>query len=227
MRCPTCDKVLSAPESAVGKKAKCPACGTLMVVPETTEQPAVDEIQDAEEIGSPAVGRGSPDPAHGFAPWSPSDLETSGPRSGSVGDRPQLAPGAEGAAPVRRPCPMCGEMIVATAAKCRFCGAIFDRSLRGTHHTGMPTTSGAAIASLVLGILSPLFCYLGFVPGIAAIVFGAVARNQISKSPNLPGRGLATAGLILGILGSAFWILADIAAIVFIMNAPHAPPRHF
>ena len=26
----------------------------------------------------------------------------------------------------RRPCPQCGEMIVATAAKCRFCDAVFD-----------------------------------------------------------------------------------------------------
>ena len=30
----------------------------------------------------------------------------------------------------RRPCPMCGEMIVATAAKCRFCGEVFDPTLK-------------------------------------------------------------------------------------------------
>ena len=30
----------------------------------------------------------------------------------------------------RRPCPQCGEMIVAGAAKCRFCGEIFDSRLR-------------------------------------------------------------------------------------------------
>jgi hypothetical protein len=30
----------------------------------------------------------------------------------------------------RRPCPMCGEMIAAKAAKCRFCGEVFDPQLR-------------------------------------------------------------------------------------------------
>ena len=45
MSCPSCGKALSAPENAVGKKAKCPACGQIMIVPEA--------VQDAEEIGSP------------------------------------------------------------------------------------------------------------------------------------------------------------------------------
>ena len=30
----------------------------------------------------------------------------------------------------RRPCPMCGEMVKASAAKCRYCGEIFDEDLR-------------------------------------------------------------------------------------------------
>jgi hypothetical protein len=30
----------------------------------------------------------------------------------------------------RRPCPMCGELILSTAVKCRFCGEIFDRELK-------------------------------------------------------------------------------------------------
>ena len=37
------------------------------------------------------------------------------------------SPGPE---PPRRPCPMCGEMIVIGAAKCRFCDAVFDENLR-------------------------------------------------------------------------------------------------
>ena len=32
----------------------------------------------------------------------------------------------------RRPCPMCGEMILTTAARCRFCDEIFDSSLENT-----------------------------------------------------------------------------------------------
>lgn len=30
----------------------------------------------------------------------------------------------------RRPCPVCGELIVAGAAKCRYCGEVFDPELR-------------------------------------------------------------------------------------------------
>jgi hypothetical protein len=40
------------------------------------------------------------------------------------------APDGEASDAPRRPCPICGEMIVATAAKCRFCDAIFDETLR-------------------------------------------------------------------------------------------------
>jgi len=38
-------------------------------------------------------------------------------------------PGADSPTVDRRPCPICGEMIPATAAKCRFCGEIFDSTL--------------------------------------------------------------------------------------------------
>jgi hypothetical protein len=30
----------------------------------------------------------------------------------------------------RRPCPLCGEMILVGAAKCRYCGEIFDETLK-------------------------------------------------------------------------------------------------
>ncbi|HKB42380.1 MAG TPA: hypothetical protein VKD72_38495, partial [Gemmataceae bacterium] len=43
--------------------------------------------------------------------------------------KPELlpSPGVEtgGEDEARRPCPMCGEMIIASAVKCRFCGEIF------------------------------------------------------------------------------------------------------
>ena len=37
---------------------------------------------------------------------------------------------SDGATENRKPCPACGEMIVKTAAKCRFCGEIFDPALK-------------------------------------------------------------------------------------------------
>ncbi|MBC7815372.1 MAG: hypothetical protein IAG10_00570 [Planctomycetaceae bacterium] len=37
---------------------------------------------------------------------------------------------SDGAEYDRKPCPACGEMIVKTAAKCRYCGEIFDPALK-------------------------------------------------------------------------------------------------
>jgi hypothetical protein len=34
----------------------------------------------------------------------------------------------------RRPCPMCGEMIRTTAVKCRYCGEVFDDTLKRSGH---------------------------------------------------------------------------------------------
>jgi prepilin-type processing-associated H-X9-DG protein len=65
--------------------------------------------------------------------------------------------------------------------------------------TGPTGTSGVAIASLVLGLLGVL-C---FPSGIAAIVCGAIGLSK-TKDPRVGGRGLAIAGLTLGIAGMVF-----------------------
>ena len=57
--------------------------------------------------------------------------------------------------------------------------------------------SALAVASLVLGLL-----WLFGIGSLLATIFGAVASSQISRSGGtITGRGLALAGLILGILG--------------------------
>jgi hypothetical protein len=77
-------------------------------------------------------------------------------------------------------------------------------------------TSGAAIASLVLGIVG--FC-IGWIPlvgpfialasSILAIILGAVGIKQVNANPQLVGgKGLAIAGLVLGIIALALWLLA-------------------
>ncbi|MFH1376081.1 MAG: DUF4190 domain-containing protein [Candidatus Woesearchaeota archaeon] len=57
-------------------------------------------------------------------------------------------------------------------------------------------TSGFAIASLILGLLG-----VWGIGSILAIIFGAVALNQIKKDKNLGGEGMAKWGLALGIIG--------------------------
>jgi Domain of unknown function (DUF4190)/GYF domain 2 len=79
-------------------------------------------------------------------------------------------------------------------------------------------TSGLAITSLVLGILS--VTVLPLLPAIPAVICGHVARGKIKESAGaLGGSGMALAGLIMGYLGLAFIpviaILAGIALPVF------------
>lgn len=71
-----------------------------------------------------------------------------------------------------------------------------------------PATSPLAIASLALGVAG--FIVLPVIGALAAIVLGVMARKQIDRDANLGGRGLATAGLVLGVIELclvALWIL--------------------
>jgi hypothetical protein len=60
-------------------------------------------------------------------------------------------------------------------------------------------TSGKATASLVLGIIGILILPIVF--SVLAIVFASIARREIEADPSLGGKGLATAGLVTGIVG--------------------------
>jgi hypothetical protein len=74
---------------------------------------------------------------------------------------------------------------------------------------GAPTasTNAWAVASLVLGIL-----WLGGLGSILALVFGLVARRQMTKAPGAQtGRAMAMAGIILGVIGIAGAVLLCIA----------------
>lgn len=72
-------------------------------------------------------------------------------------------------------------------------------------------THGLAVASLILGIVSipTLFIIgVGFVLAILAIIFGAIAKGKIKRSGGFyTGKGMATAGLVLGIIPMVFSLL--------------------
>ncbi|WP_430336243.1 DUF4190 domain-containing protein [Rhodococcus sp. ACT016] len=55
----------------------------------------------------------------------------------------------------------------------------------------------------VFAILALIFGFLG---GLLAIVFGHIALNQIYRTGE-QGRGLAIAGLVLGYMFLAFWVI--------------------
>jgi hypothetical protein len=69
-------------------------------------------------------------------------------------------------------------------------------------------TSGKAIAALVLGIASLMVCYVGFIAGILGIVFALLAKRDIDRE-GFEGRGLATAGLVCGIIGTVLQLALD------------------
>jgi ABC-type sugar transport system permease subunit len=78
-----------------------------------------------------------------------------------------------------------------------------------------PRTNGFAIASLVLGIVSVVV--LAPIAAIAAIVVGRSARRRIQASSGAEdGEGLAQAGVVLGAVGLALFVVAAVSFAVLI-----------
>jgi len=94
-------------------------------------------------------------------------------------------------------------------------------------------TSGLAIASLVLSIVSlPLTCGCcgtGIVAAVLAVVFGHVAMGQIRRSQGrLDGTGMAVAGLVVGYASVAIHVLVAILLVIWIIFAAcMGHPEHF
>ncbi|PQP83183.1 hypothetical protein C0Q44_00125 [Paenibacillus sp. PCH8] len=78
----------------------------------------------------------------------------------------------------------------------------------------VPKTNGKSITSLVLGILSLTILYLGFVIGIIAIIFASMAFKEI-KVRMEQGKGLAIAGLVCGVIGTALCTLLIALVLLF------------
>ena len=73
-----------------------------------------------------------------------------------------------------------------------------------------PKTSGLAVASLILGILAIVLCFIGPVLfGIPAIICGHLASGWIRRSGGaMTGKGLATAGFVTGYVSLALMVLS-------------------
>ena len=84
-------------------------------------------------------------------------------------------------------------------------------------------TCGMAVASLVLGLVGIFLGYLGaafsaaasfpgiFMPSILAVLLGISGISK-TKEPGVTGRGLAIAGLVLGIVFLVIWGIAAVFA---------------
>jgi hypothetical protein len=123
-RCPNCNAKLKAADNAVGRKIPCPICETKVTVPEPIYEAEALPEPEPEVLGAGDVFEDPEDP-YGLAE-EPSPV--AGPLPARTGGGGGAEPAAGGAG--LRPCPMCGEMIQSVAAKCRFCGEIFDEGLK-------------------------------------------------------------------------------------------------
>jgi prepilin-type processing-associated H-X9-DG protein len=75
-------------------------------------------------------------------------------------------------------------------------------------------TSGKAIASLVLGILSIVLCCNVFT-GIPAIIFGALGLGDVKNGQGrIKGQGMAIAGMVTGGIGSTITLLGILIALL-------------
>jgi hypothetical protein len=80
-------------------------------------------------------------------------------------------------------------------------------------------TSPLAIAALVVGIASCclifLIPYVGILVPVAAIVLGVMGMRQCDQDPTYKGRGMAMAGLILGIVFAAIALILLIVGLIW------------
>src|SRR6059058_5861392 len=121
IKCPECGRKLNAPDSAAGRRARCPHCKAIVTLPAAG---TVDDVLEAE----PVTGGLPPGPEDDIG-IAPPPMPAGG--GGGGGGRrpppmpvqdafddeiplappamPAAAPAADTSQP-RRPCPMCGEM---------------------------------------------------------------------------------------------------------------------
>ena len=108
-------------------------------------------------------------------------------------------------------CSRCGAQNQDQAAVCYACGTQFAPPQAAPYQQPMYNPmapakvpgKGFGIAALVCGIVS--FFFAGIILGILAIIFGAVAKNKGYRG------GMATAGIVLGVIGLALTLVIMIA----------------
>jgi hypothetical protein len=154
------------------------------------------------------------------APVDEYELDTETNVGGAFSDD-ELAGGPPIAAD-RRPCPACGELIPKKAIKCRFCGEIFDHSMRGV----IGSASGAGDVSdpgwlKVRSGLSILYnCIIIIFIVVFVMVIGAMVTAGFAAGAGEPPVGVA---LILFLIGMLILFGAGIGTIVGQVKCTNVP----
>jgi predicted RNA-binding Zn-ribbon protein involved in translation (DUF1610 family) len=184
----SCGKTLTAPDTAAGKKAKCPSCGQVIVVPAA--------VQETEPVGIAAAGPPGVPPAQTSGPPSPA----------AEGETRQPCPECgemivKGAAK----CHFCNAIFdprlkvnVAT-----------DSGVE----TLIPYKNARALWAYYLGVFALIPCF-GIPLGIAALVLGIKGLKYARLHPEAKGKAHAWVGIVLGGICSAGYVLLIVVFVI-------------
>lgn len=188
-QCRRCRCVLEAPRSRSGTEGKCPSCNAVFLIP------AFDPVTGvALGPADPGDDGQNPTPVHAYAAagqYAPKLIRLED-------DRLVIE------------CPRCGNRSPVDANNCSACGHPF--TMDGAMQVARPTReSGAATASLVVGIIGLVLAAttgVGGILGVIAIALAAYERS-VRKSRRLAPvwTGNTVAGLVCGILAAAIGLL--------------------
>jgi prepilin-type processing-associated H-X9-DG protein len=174
-KCPLCGAEFQSEDEWIGQVGECPSCGK--EIPIQSAQPSPE--QQTKKL----------------SPKRTADENAIG-----------LADPSSKLSPDEKRCPHCNEIINAKAQKCKFClEFLSEEGIGGKNHQSPSSanavaaqSSGLAVASLILGILS-LLCFGPFF-GIPAIILGLFALSKVKKGTG-SGKGMAIAGISTGSVG--------------------------
>jgi predicted RNA-binding Zn-ribbon protein involved in translation (DUF1610 family) len=172
--CPSCNATLKTADSSAGKRAKCPKCGGVIQIPELAPPPpAPDDEYVLDAEANPLSG------------FSDAELSAGAP----TGDD-------------RKPCPACGEMIVRSAVKCRFCGEIFDPVLKKKEQKSRAVAEGDDDLSVGEWIVAILCSGIGCIIGIIWMIQGKPKGKKM---------------LLVSLAVQGFWVLVQV--VLGVLNA--------
>jgi hypothetical protein len=167
------------------QEGQCPTCGKNITIP------ILDRYGRLIDPKTHQIIKQDPHPVHAYA---------------AAGERaPAILRDTEGRQYIRCPRSTCGSMSPITANNCKACGMPF--TMEGTTVEAAGSSNGFCVASLVLGIIGlPASCMM--LPSLCAVVFGIIGFNQVNNSGGQrAGKGMAIAGIIMGLLGLFFSIM--------------------
>lgn len=177
--CQRCDSVLEGRSDLSGQPGSCPTCGALFVVPEV--DPATGRAQGPAIVADDGQ---LPTPMHAYA--------TAGIKAPTIR---RLDSGEQVVI-----CPRCRTQMPIEANLCASCGIPFTMEGAASITRQVPETNQLATAALVVGIVGVATACIP-VGGPVALGLGIAAYLKAGKiHPGHRGRGLAVAGIVLGLI---------------------------